>query len=148
MPYVNEKPNELIDFRRPAGIQILYNLRGGPSAYQLYETVYADGTTIIVRGSSLRTLPGFQDLNGTKKQKEEAQRSLRCDLEPAMLACHTLLERIGNACWDLDFPKPKKKRAPRPSRTGASALRKRRSAIKPEGRNAEVYQVPKKPKKR
>jgi hypothetical protein len=94
--------------RHPVGINILWG-KSGVSAYQLYDISYDDGSCGIERGQSVRTLPGFEDMNGTKAQIKEASRSLRPDLEAAMQAAHILLARIGDACWDLDAPKKKGK---------------------------------------
>lgn len=104
------KPKELQ--RRPVGINILWG-KAGVSAYQLYDITYQDEKSIycrIERGQSLRTMPGFEDMNGTPAQIKVAGRSLRWDLAPAMQACHTLMKAIGNACWRLDAPKEKKEK--------------------------------------
>jgi hypothetical protein len=115
--------HELFDMRRPVGIQILYSHRCPAMAFQLYEVLYSDGSSDVRRGQNLRTIHGFQDLNGTKAQKKKAAKSLRVDFEAPLIAAHILLERVSDALWDLDKPDGALPR----NRTGTAAVRKRSS---------------------
>jgi hypothetical protein len=89
--------------RYPAGINIVWG-KTPIYAYQIYDITYDDGSRGIERGKSIRTLPGYEDFNGTAAEKKRASLSLRCDLDYAMRAAHALHEAIGAACWQLDMP--------------------------------------------
>lgn len=115
---------ERLEFRQSVGVQVTAGSAKFPNAYQLYYVVYEDGTSEVVRGDTLHILPGFRNLNGTKAERKEADRSYHPELHDHIQAVAILLGSIGRACWDLDFPT---KRALPQNRTGTSALRKRRS---------------------
>lgn len=136
MRFIDDLPEGLTerkDLRRPCGINIIWG-RVPVFAYQLYEVTYSDNSSAVVRGQNLHTSVMFQHINGTKKQKLEAAKSLRPDLENAMQSASILLTAIKHACEDLDSELPKT-RAPRRNRIRASLSRKGRSSTKPEGRN-------------
>lgn len=82
--------------RIPMGILIMGGTVSPVCAYQTYRITYDDGTEVIDRGRTLHTMPGML-LAGSKPPKD-----VRPDLSPHMQAAQILLERIGNACWDLD----------------------------------------------
>ncbi len=74
-------------------------------AHAIYEVSYLEGNTVVVkheRGRNLRVLPGFQDFNGTKKQKERYAVELRPQYESMIRAAATLMHDIEQACVDID----------------------------------------------
>lgn len=89
------------------GIQIFGGSNYPVAAYQTYRIAYDDGSTEIDRGRTLHSLPGMS-LEGSKMPED-----VRPDLMAHMLAAQILLESISNACWDLDVPKPKKRKKKR-----------------------------------
>jgi len=88
--------------RTTMGIQIMGGTRSPICAYQVYRVTYDDGTVEVDRGMTLHTMPGFNHLNDMTNKQRAAALDLRPDLTAAMQAAQILLERIGNACWDLD----------------------------------------------
>lgn len=88
--------------RIPMGIMIMGGINVPICAYQVYRITYDDGTMEIDRGLTLHSAPGWNHLNDMTKKQRNAALDLRPDLTAAMQASQILLERIGNACWDLD----------------------------------------------
>lgn len=68
----------------------------------IYRISWENGSVSWDVGRDIQVMPGYEHMNGTAKQKEEAKRNLRPDLEPAMRAAKILLDGIERACWDLD----------------------------------------------
>lgn len=102
---------EILSNRRPVGINVVGSVKGHVYAYQLYDCLFTDGHSEIMRGSNLRTYYNSNDLNGTEVQKKASLVTFHPEFEPALRACVALLEGISNRCWDFDLPdKPKKKR--------------------------------------
>jgi hypothetical protein len=88
--------------RIPMGIQIMGGTNVPICAYQVYRVTYDDGTVETDRGLTLHSAPGFNHRNNMTKRQRDAALDFRPDLTAAMQASQILLERIGNACWDLD----------------------------------------------
>jgi len=95
-----KKPRRVLQ-RRVIGISVLTG-RAPPSAHLIYEVTRDDGTAKPEIGRTLRTIPGFEHLNGTKKQKKAALKNLREDLHENLLAAAILLQPVENACLTLD----------------------------------------------
>jgi hypothetical protein len=102
---VNEKEKTMkrkrIVQRRVIGISILTG-RAPPSAHLIYAVTRDDGTCEPEIGRSLRTMPGSEHLNGTKKQKKASLKNLREDLYENLIAAAILLQPVENACLTLD----------------------------------------------
>lgn len=102
---------------RPIGISIVVG-RAPISAYQLYEIMFKSGKIGYARGNTIRTMKGFEDING--QPTKWSKTTLREDLYVPMLAAQPLFEAIGTAAWHIDDelrpfgqnplkkPKPKK----------------------------------------
>jgi hypothetical protein len=88
--------------RLPMGIQVMGGGNYPPCAFQVYRIRYDDGTSEVERGMTLHSLPGISEPG--KKLRDD----VRPDLLDHMRAMLILQERIGNALYDLDVPKPKK----------------------------------------
>lgn len=95
-----KKKPKVVD-RQVIGFNVLTG-RAPPSAHLIYRVSWSDGTVTDERGQSLRTLPGFEHINGTKKQKAAAQKNLRVDLFEVLQAIALLLEPVKRACLALD----------------------------------------------
>ena len=97
----SKKKNEIV-CRRPLGPKIICGGKAIPSVYMLYEITYADGTRDTEYGHSVHTLPGFQALNGTKKQKKKAMEEVVPELSDIIQAASILLNRLEQECMYLD----------------------------------------------
>lgn len=90
--------------RLPMGILVMGGGNFPPCAYQMYRIRYDDGTSEVERGLTLHSLPGIS----------EPGKKLRADVRPDLLdhmrAMLILQEPLSNALYDLDNPKPKKRR--------------------------------------
>ena len=106
--------------RNPMGIMIMGGTNVPICAYQVYRVAYDDGAVVIDRGLTLHSAPSFHHRNEMTKRQRDRALDFRPDLTAAMQASQILLERIGNACWDLDAPKEKTAKAPYPTKTEAA----------------------------
>lgn len=87
------------------GIVALASGRSPPMAYALYEERYRNGTSRVVRGSSIYTYPTFGLLNPKGRSKAEMKR-LKDEYIPELLTeirvATELNDHIGSACRFLD----------------------------------------------
>lgn len=91
--------------RRPLGPRVSGGGHSIPSVVMAYEvTVEEDGefVRLIEYGTTIRSLPTFEALNGTKAQKERAWEATRADLVPQIEAAATLLASLERECLSLD----------------------------------------------
>ena len=88
--------------RLPMGIKVMGGGNFPPCAFQVYRISYDDGTSEIERGLTLYSLPGISE------QGEKPRADVRHDLIDHMRAMAILQERLSEALYDLDVPKPKK----------------------------------------
>jgi hypothetical protein len=94
--------------RRSVGIQVLAGGKAIPQARLVYEVTMSDGSTRVTLGRAIVGIPGFDCLNGTSKQKKEAQSRVRPDLLPCIQAIAVLQSSIEAACLaadEIDAPK-------------------------------------------
>lgn len=105
LPIFSKKPAKKKEISRVnVGIHVFGGTVAPHAACQLYRIEWSDGTSTIERGRSVTSLPGALPV-GAKLPPD-----VRPDLQPHMQAAQILLERIGEACWDLDQPKPTPKK--------------------------------------
>jgi len=90
--------------RLPMGIQVMGGGNFPPCAFQVYRIRYDDGTSEVERGRTLHSLPGIMEA-GAKLPED-----VRPDLLDHMRVMLVLQETLSNAIYDLDVPKPKKKK--------------------------------------
>lgn len=96
--------------RIPMGISVIGGTNVPICAFQVYRVTYDDGTVETDRGLTLHSAPSYHHRHDMTKRQRDAALDYRPDLTAAMQASQILLERIGNACWDLDAPKEKKEK--------------------------------------
>lgn len=87
--------------RTPIGIKVLVG-KAPPSAHLIYRVEWSDGTTSTERGLSIRTVLGYEHLNGTKAQREKAQENLKPHFFEILTALGTLIAPVEEACFSLD----------------------------------------------
>jgi hypothetical protein len=91
--------------RRVLGINVMHGTgKSGvpPCAYLIYGVDWSDGSYTTEQGHTVRTLPGFEHLNGTKQEKAWAKKNLRPDLYEIIIALGVLVAPIEKACLNLD----------------------------------------------
>lgn len=86
----------------PMGMSIYGGVRFPFQFNMNYELQWSDGSTTVQRGNSVRTVPFFQDLNGTKAQKKVAGETFRPELGTILNAAKILFAALENACFEVD----------------------------------------------
>lgn len=99
------KKRKKVEVRRwPIGIRVMAGHKTPPQAYLIYDILYSDGSRTSETGSSVHSIPNFNDLNPPRGKKWRAKiaLALRPDLNTTIHAAAMLLNDIELACLRAD----------------------------------------------